>query len=404
MSINLPSSLQHFQSWLLVWGVMTFLLFSQTAHAHSYSFSFYSAELIVECEQTDWAQKEPLTYSNTTLQSHFRYLENSFPDQLLEQLLKHKAELALNDWLYYEMILEALRAIHPSGSKNQITLLAWYLLVSSDYDTRITYLQSQLYLYAYSNESIFETPMIVDKGRHFINLTHIHNRQPDSGQRLNMFAPSVSNLDKSFSFDLSDLPQLPIKKLSRKFAFKSGEQSYAFEVDIDQTIYQLLNHYPIFEEIKYMEIPFSETVRSSLIPQMEKILTGKAQLEQLQILVAFTRSAFKYKEDKEHFGYSRPMIPEEVLHYPYSDCEDRSALFYRLVKNILDLPMIVIGYENHLTVAVATTEPIGQAISFEGKDYYICDPTGPSNSNDVGAPPEEYRGQRFEILTLKNAP
>ena len=39
---------------------------------------------------------------------------------------------------------------------------------------------------------------------------------------------------------------------------------------------------------------------------------GKAEL-----LAAFTRSSFAYKEDKEYFGYSKPMVAEEVFLYPF---------------------------------------------------------------------------------------
>jgi len=95
------------------------------------------------------------------------------------------------------------------------------------------------------------------------------------------------------------------------------------------------------------------------------------------------------------------MIGDELFHYPYSDCEDRSALFYYLVDELLHLPMIVVAYEDHLTIAVATTKSIGKPIYFENKNYFICDPTGPNNSEEIGHAPIGYRNKAFEILKTK---
>ena len=53
------------------------------------------------------------------------------------------------------------------------------------------------------------------------------------------------------------------------------------------------------------------------------------------------------------------MIPDEVLHYPVSDCEDRSALYFALVRDLLNLPVVAIAYNDHLSVAVALELPLG---------------------------------------------
>jgi len=62
--------------------------------------------------------------------------------------------------------------------------------------------------------------------------------------------------------------------------------------------------------------------------------------------------------------------------------------------------MIVIAYKDHLTIAVATSQPIGNPIHHGKRKYYICDPTGPSNSGEIGTPPRGYRNKRFEVLEI----
>jgi hypothetical protein len=118
----------------------------------------------------------------------------------------------------------------------------------------------------------------------------------------------------------------------------------------------------------------------------------------LEVLVSLTRSGFRYQEDTKYFGRSKPMVPEELFSYPYSDCEDRSALFYALVRELIDLPMVVIAYDDHLSVAVAADRVEGDNFSFQGRRYVFCDPTGPANSSVIGRIPPGYEKAKFQII------
>ena len=40
----------------------------------------------------------------------------------------------------------------------------------------------------------------------------------------------------------------------------------------------------------------------------------------------------------------------------------------------------------------------GDAIEYQGRKYYFCDPTGPANSSEIGRLPEEFIGQEYEII------
>lgn len=156
--------------------------------------------------------------------------------------------------------------------------------------------------------------------------------------------------------------------------------------------------YPLIDEAEYLDIPFSATLSASLFPQLEQLLAGKSEWEKAELLAAFTRSSFAYKEDKEYFGYSKPMAAEEVFLYPYSDCEDRSALYIRLAEELLGLPMIALAYPDHLTVGIALPRTKNGFVRYKGEAYYICDPTGPANSAEVGVVPAGYENAPFEVI------
>jgi hypothetical protein len=89
----------------------------------------------------------------------------------------------------------------------------------------------------------------------------------------------------------------------------------------------------------------------------------------------FTRYAFLFQPDTEHFGAEKRLSPEQTLLYNGSDCEDRVALFFCLVKEIYNLPMIVLNYPSHVTIAVQFEKPIGKPIVYNGQKYSVCEPT-----------------------------
>ncbi|MEJ7680265.1 MAG: hypothetical protein WKG06_20905 [Segetibacter sp.] len=92
-------------------------------------------------------------------------------------------------------------------------------------------------------------------------------------------------------------------------------------------------------------------------------------------LMCFTRYAFGYETDTENFGAEKRLSPEQTLLYDNSDCEDRVALFFYLVKELYNLPMIVLSYPQHVTIAVEFDKPIGHPIIYNGNKYWVCEPT-----------------------------
>lgn len=102
----------------------------------------------------------------------------------------------------------------------------------------------------------------------------------------------------------------------------------------------------------------------------------KSQYEAVSRLLNFVQTAFVYEYDDKVWGCDRAFFADETLYYPYCDCEDRSILFSRLVRDLLGLKVVLIYYPGHLATAVCFTENVnGDYISMNGKRYTICDPT-----------------------------
>ena len=96
----------------------------------------------------------------------------------------------------------------------------------------------------------------------------------------------------------------------------------------------------------------------------------------MERLLNWVQTAFVYEYDDKVWGGDRAFFPEETLYYPYCDCEDRSILMSRLVRDLLGLKCILIYYPGHLAMAVNFPENVnGDYILLQGKKYTITDPT-----------------------------
>ncbi|MEY2648532.1 MAG: hypothetical protein RL282_1245, partial [Bacteroidota bacterium] len=84
--------------------------------------------------------------------------------------------------------------------------------------------------------------------------------------------------------------------------------------------------------------------------------------------------------------------------YEKSDCEDRAALFFYLVKKIYNLPMIVLSYPSHINIGIAMDKPIGKGISYNGKLYTICEPTPQKKEYGLGKMDKTILKEGFEIV------
>ena len=126
----------------------------------------------------------------------------------------------------------------------------------------------------------------------------------------------------------------------------------------------------------YANTPLSQEAKSSLYPALKSVVTGKSQIDAVNRLLNFVQTAFVYEYDDKVWGYDRAFFADETLFYPYCDCEDRSILFSRLVRDLLGLKVVLIYYPGHLATAVHFSENVtGDYVAINGTRYVICDPT-----------------------------
>lgn len=306
----------------------------------------------------------------------------------------------MDDWLYYQLIRKTAQSISPKASNYQrYTLYKWYFLSKSGYDAIVTINADKILFYVQSDELIYNIPYRTKNGKQYVCLNYHDYGSIDftknSFSEVNISVPEALN---SFSYKVTRLPSFNSQDyLEKDIEFTYNENEYRFKVKVNPDVKTIFANYPVVDYGTYFNIPLSEATYGSLIPSLKQKIKGLNVKEGVEYLMHFTRYAFLFKPDEEAFGQEKRLTPEQTLLYDNSDCEDRAGLFFYLVKEIYDLPMIVVEYPKHVTIAVKFDKPYGNTITYNGTKYSICEPSSQKEDLKIGETLPSLRHTNFDV-------
>ncbi len=369
------------------------------AAPQAFEMNYYSTTIKFDFDKTV-LPSDYYRFDDWFVKKYYGQLSQGNFDELVQMITENQERYNLNGWLTYDLTAKIVSEIASDKSLNYKRLLTWFLLNKLGYDARLAYYRDTYYIQIYTEDDLYEIPFFELDNRVFINVTVVEDSKKGKQEHLDFFLIEfkANPKGKSLSFSLSKLPTFAPQLIEKTLRFWGNQQRQILTIQLDKNIIDLMNDYPIVAEKDYLERQLSPTIKKSLIPQLRQKISGLPQTEAVQFILGLTRSGFSYKEDNENFGYNRPMIADEVLYYSFSDCEDRSALFYNLIKELLDLPMIIVAYSDHLTIGVKLINNQGIPLYYNNEIYTICDPTGPNNTSEVGIYPKGYERKYYEVI------
>lgn len=329
-------------------------------------------------------------------------INNTGWQPLVNTLTHFKTQYQLDDWLYYQLIRKTAQLICPkSYSYNGYTLCKWYLLLKSGYGTKLLTGNNALLLYVSSNDSIYDIPCFNWHGQQFVCLNSHDFAQTNFTRDSMQFAgiADTAATPLRFSFKINRLPSFNTADYTEKdLQFNFHEKTYRFKIKLTQQVQGIFANYPVVDFESYFNIPLSNETYNTLIPLLKKNIKGMSEEEGVDFLMRFTRFAFLYENDQDNFGKEKRMAPEETLLYTHSDCDDRAALFFYLLKQLYNLPVITLLYPTHVTIAVQFKQPVGKPVVYNGANYYICDPTAQAQNLNIGQMAPAYKNQPYQVV------
>lgn len=325
---------------------------------------------------------------------------------LVTQLLAYKNLYKLDDWLYYQLIRKTAQGLSPKADNYyRYTIYKWFLLTRSGYNATLKISPGKLLFYVQTDENIYNIPYYIREGKQFVCLNyHDYGGHIDFEQEtFREIMAAGSAMTQPFSYKVNRLPEFkPSDYQEKDLQFSYNNNDYHFKVKLNSQIKNIFANYPVVDYESYLNIPLSRETYGTLIPLLKKKVKGMSKKNGVDYLMQFTRYAFLFESDSKTYGKEKRLTPEQTLLYEHSDCEDRVALFFCLVKEIYNLPMIVLTYPEHVTIAVRFERPVGTPIIYNGMKYSVCEPTPQKQNLAMGQLMPNLAKSTYEVVYAYN--
>lgn len=312
---------------------------------------------------------------NAAVSRGWKQLSDQKYDALIADCLALRDKHNLSDWHYLRMLQAMVKSF--LGDSNEATLLMAYVYSQSGYKMRMAQADGRLYMCYASKHVIYDESYYQLDGVNYYALD-------GKGKRIIMSDAAFPN-EKAMSLYITGEPQLAVKSTAERNLKSTRYPAMAFDVAVNKNLIDVYGDYPTSEIggnfmtrwAMYASTPMGKDVSSRLYPAIKKVIAGKSEEEAVQMILNWVQTAFVYEYDDKVWGGDRAFFAEETLYYPYCDCEDRSILFSRLVRDLMGLDVMLVYYPGHLATAVrfSSGDVKGDFLTLEGKRYVVCDPT-----------------------------
>lgn len=280
----------------------------------------------------------------------------------------------LNDWFTFDLV--RLYANNISHNINDRIILRHYLLVNMGYDIRLASDGTSLMLLVPFAQQVYERSYFSIDNKKYYAFFDGQTSESLNGRSVSTCRlPQNVNLGASIDLTFWGTPFGVKSQVEQSFNVSDG--NICLKGSVDKGMMEAIRHYPQMDVPYYAMSNIAPDFHQALLEQMAMQIRGLSERDAVSKILHFIQHAFDYATDGEQHGYEKPYFIEENFYYPKNDCEDRAILFAFFVHNLLGLDVHLVDYPGHECTAVnfAQTKINGDGYIYEGKTFYICDPT-----------------------------
>lgn len=352
-----------------------------TAPTQRYHFSFYGTRGDVRLPKSP---AQALTALNVganedLLAQAWTAMSAGDYDNALADCLHLRSACSLYDYAYL-MMLRTLSESWLGGANNASATLTAWLYCQSGYKMRLALFNTKVVMLFASRQDLYDIPSYYLDGWSCYPLLHKGETLDGGIDICNAPFPG----EQPLSLIINSVPALSVDEAQMRTITSKRYSGMAVNVSVNKNLMPCYEDYPPgYYDENFMtrwamlaNTPLSQDVDEAIARQMKPLLKDKSQLDAVNMLLNWVQTGFVYEYDNKVWGHDRAFFAEETLFYPYCDCEDRSILFTRLVRNLMGLKCVLVYYPNHLASAVCFTEPVnGDYLQVGGDKYVIADAT-----------------------------
>jgi hypothetical protein len=360
-------------------------------------FDFFGESISIKYHK-NFKQNFRSKISNASIASYWEKLATQPHKEIIAQLSVTSKKLQLNDWGTALLFDQFARELQGSNQRNQSSrqLTSWFLLVKAGFNARIAY-NDQVFLLMPSKQQLFSTTYFTLDNQRYYSVS-LNEKAMKPGK---VFTYSGKHLDGQRNLDFSEPNKFIVNKhqTKRDLSFSYNGEKFDINVSYPKDMINYFKTFPQLDLKNYFSAGMPQETEFSLLSQLKPIIEGHTETEAVNRLLRFVQTAFKYKTDDDQFQQENYLFPLETLHYPYSDCEDRAALFAWLTESLLNLDVIILDFPGHIATAVEFSKPtLGDSWKFNGKRYTVADPTY-INAN-AGMTMPQYKNKAPKLIAF----
>ncbi len=332
---------------------------------------------------------------NSSIADFWKDISQSEYQEFLDTALFYRENMKLNDWGFLIMVNNLAKELFSLSAERD--LFIWFMLNKAGYNVKVGYSGNFVYLLLASDNVFYETPYFIINGKKFF-LVSING---DTGplNSIYTYSGTYPDAERTISLNLSEMPSMGSEITSKRFSFNYGAEEFYVDLDFNRNLIDYFEYYPHTDSSVYFDVSFSGVTYDSIVSGLYPIIKDRSEAEAANILLRFVQTSFEYATDQEQFGREKWLFPEEILFYPYCDCEDRSVFYAKLVDSLLRLDVVGIDWPGHIGTGVNFTEDLpGDYFNYRGRKYLICDPT--YINADIGMCMPELKGVSMEIIDI----
>lgn len=276
-------------------------------------------------------------------------------------------EMNLNSWAILRLYEELSAKITETDIEKAV--LTWFFINRHGYDVHIAYAGEEISLLIPTTTPLYGIKYMALNGKKYYLTSKINSQQ------IYTYESSYPKAKQEIDLQIHRSMLLGNDLKKKKLTFNYSGETFTIPVVYNRSHIKFFQDYPVTDIEVYLNAPVSEALQTSLNFGLKNKVQEMDEGEGINFLLSLVQKAFKYKTDQDQFGTEKYFFPEEVFHFPFSDCEDRSAIFSYLVRKIMGVDVIGLDYPGHLATAVKLPQESGGYVTVEGARYIIADPT-----------------------------
>ncbi len=285
------------------------------------------------------------------------------------QLLDYKSRFGMNDWGTF-MLTKKIGEQLFAGDNDNSRLFSWFMMLQSGFDVKPGLQDEKIIVLMAITNDVYEMPFT------YLNDKKYYIYQGLPGAKLKAFKGEFPDAEKAIDLNFYKTPTFASKPSLKPLKFSYNGNPFELKFAYDAGIVAFLNDFPQADIQVYFDAAVSPYLKESAEASFMPIFSKMEESEKVNFLLNFVQNAFVYQTDDQQFKKEKFMLPDQVIHYPACDCEDRAVLFAYLVRNLVGIDVIGLEYPGHISTAVRfSKDQNGDFLLYKGNKFVVADPT-----------------------------